>query len=82
LPVFAALSGPKRNSDGNVSAGRREADDERHQPREQSAAALDHSGTVRGPLALHVVHGLQRRGERIPGLAENAPVKRRAVVGR
>jgi hypothetical protein len=82
LPVLATVPGAKGDRDRNVGAGRRKADDERHQPREPSASPLDHSDAVRGPLAPHVVHGLQRRGQGIPSLAENAPVKGRAVAGR
>jgi hypothetical protein len=36
------------------------ADDERHQPRKQSAAARDHRDAVRAALAIEIVHGAQR----------------------
>jgi hypothetical protein len=60
LPVLAPVPGAKGDRDRNVGAGRRKADDERHQPRKQSAAALDHRDAVRAALAIEIVHGAQR----------------------
>jgi hypothetical protein len=78
--VLALVPGAKGDRDRNVGAGRRKADDERHQPRQQSAAALDHRDNVRAALAIEIVHGAQRLRQRIPSLAEDTPIERHALV--
>ena len=80
LPVFAPLPGLKRNHDWNVAAGERKPEDKRRQPGEPSASALDHRDASRNALAGPIVHDLERRGQEIPGLAENAPIERRLVI--
>ncbi len=42
-------------------------------------AALDLGDAFRDELAVEIVHGLQRLRQQIPGVAEQAPIERRAI---